>query len=102
MSAVDHAGLEQLEVGDISVLALKLAHLLDVLVLLHDERRGIVALAVDQGENRQAFFPAVLAREPTGGLGEEQETGEEDKGRDHLDAPGDTESGVALGEAAAI
>jgi len=48
------------------------------------------------GQHNEGFVPAVLACEPTGGVGEEEEAGEEDDGRDQLDSPWDSEGGSAL------
>ena len=66
MSAIDHVRLEQLQVGDVSVAALKFAHVLDLLELMHDEGCLSIAFGVDEGENIVAFFPAILAGEPSG------------------------------------
>lgn len=102
MGAVDHVRLEELQVADIGVAALKLAHFLDLFKLALDEGRVDISLAVDQGQHRMAVFPAVLAGEPTRGLGKEQQPEEEQDGRDHLETPWDPEGSGALDEAAAI
>lgn len=56
---------EELPVGHISIVALELAHLLDVLELAFDEGAVRVALAMHQCKDPVAVVPAILACEPT-------------------------------------
>ncbi len=65
MCPIDHIRFKQLQIGHISVVALKFAHVLDILQFAHDKRRIGVAVAVDECENGVAIFPAVLAGQPT-------------------------------------
>ena len=99
---VEHVGLEELQEGRVGVAPFELAHGFDVLELLDDERAVRVASAVDEGEHGVAVFPAILAREPAGGLGQEVHADQEEDRRDHLDAPGDTEGGRAVDLGAAV
>lgn len=57
---------------------------------------------MDEREHGVAFFPAVFACEPSGGLGEEDHSDEEEHSWYHLHTPGDTEGGGALDVAAAV
>lgn len=100
--AVDHRGFEQLQVANVGVVALELAHVLDLIIFQLHERGVRVALAVDQGQNSVALLPAVLTCQPTGRLRQDRHSEEEENGRDHLKAPGDTEGGGAVNEAAAV
>lgn len=102
MGAVDHARLQQLEVGNVGVLALELDSGLNLLELGLDEAVGAVALAVDEGQDVFALLPAILAGEPTRGLGQEKHSEEEQDGRDSLQAPGNTEGGGAVNEGGAV
>ena len=68
MGAIDHLGLEELEVRHVGVVAFELAHVFDFLQLGEDEAVVGVALAVDEGQDGVAVFPAILAGEPAGGL----------------------------------
>ena len=62
---VNHVGLEEIQVCNVGVSALKLAHVLDILEFVRDEGMVRITLAVDEGENGLAIFPSVLAGEPT-------------------------------------
>ena len=99
---VDHVWLEEFEERGVGVLAFEFAHVFDVLVFLQDERAVGVSLAVDEGEHGVAVFPAVFAREPAGGFGQEAHADEEKDGRDHLDTPWDAEGGGAVDFRAAV
>lgn len=95
-STVEHLGLEQLQVRNVGVLALELAHLANLLHLSHDEGAVGVTVTVDQSQNRLTFLPAVLAGQPTRGLREPDHADEEEDGGDHLDTPGNAEDGGAV------
>ena len=92
VGSVDHVRFEQLEVRDVGVVALELAHVLDILELSGNEGAVRVAFAVDEGENGMAIFPAVLASQPPRRFGQEDHAEEETDGRDHLKSPWDAES----------
>ena len=77
-------------------MALELAHLTDLLHLSHDEGAVGIAVTVNEGQNGLALLPAVLAGQPTGGLGEPDHADEKEDGGDHLDTPGNTEDGSAV------
>lgn len=85
---MNHVGLEKIEVCDIGVAALKLAHVLDILELVGNEWVVWVALAMDQREHGMALLPSILPCEPTRRFGQEHHHEEEEKGREHLQAPG--------------
>jgi hypothetical protein len=51
---------------------------------------------VEVGKVEVSFLPAVVLGEPSRRLGEEEETAEEDKTRDGLDAPCDAEGGGTI------
>jgi hypothetical protein len=102
MGAVEHVGLEELQIADIGVAALKLAHLLDFFKFALDEGGIGIALAVNQGQYRMAILPAVLASEPSRRLGKNQQTEEEQDGRNHLETPWDPEGSGAIDKAAAV
>lgn len=91
MGAVDHVGFKQLEIADIGIVALELAHVLDILELAVHPGAVRVALAVNEDEDGMAVFPSVLSRKPTGRFWERKHAEEEDDGRDHLEAPWDAE-----------
>jgi hypothetical protein len=95
MSAVDHVGFEEFKVGDIGILALKLAHGLNFLILAEDEGSVGVAFTVDEGQHSEAILPAVLTGQPTGRLGQQHHAEEEEDGGNHLQTPGNTEGGSA-------
>lgn len=65
MGTVDHVGLEELEIGDISISSFKLADIPDLLQLSLDKGRVWVTVAVDQSENSVALLPPVLTGEPS-------------------------------------
>ena len=60
VQTVDHVGLEELEVVDISILALEFAHVLNLLKLDLNKSVIAVTLAVDECENIVAVLPAIL------------------------------------------
>lgn len=93
---MDHVGLEQVKVGDIGMLALKLAHVLDVLQLVGNKGVVRISLAVDESEHSMAVLPAVLAGEPTRRLGKQHHHEEEEEGGDHLETPWDTPGGSVV------
>lgn len=62
----DHVGLDELEEGDVGVVALEFAHVFDVLEFADHEGAVGVAFAVDKSQHGVAFVPAVLPSEPTG------------------------------------
>ena len=93
VGAVDHLGLEELEVRYVGVVALELAHVFDFLQLGEDEAVVGVAFAVNEGQDGVAIFPAVLAGKPAGRLGEKEEHQTEENGWKHLQAPWDAEGG---------
>ncbi len=99
---VDHVRLEEFQEGRVGVLAFEFAHVFDVFEFLDHEWAVRVAFAVHEGEYGVAFFPAVFAREPARGFGEEAHADEEEDRRDHLHAPRDPERGGALDFGAAI
>ena len=105
MCSVDHVGFEQLEIGDISVVTLKFAHLLDVLVFKQNKGVVGVAVTVDERKNGVAVFPTVFAGKPTWRFGERYHAEEENDGGNHLQPPRDTEccwtvdEGTAVGDA---
>lgn len=51
---------------------------------------------MQQGKSVDGLLPALLSSQPTGGFGEERQSGEQDEGRDSLNTPGDAERGGAL------
>lgn len=93
---VEHLRLEQVQVGNIGVAALKLAHVLDVLQFVGDKRVVRITLAVHEGQHGTAVLPAVLAGEPTRRLGQKHHHEEEEEGGDHLEAPWDTPRGSVV------
>ena len=99
---VDHVGLEELEEGGVGVAAFEFANVFNVLEFLGDEGAVWVTFAVDEGEHGMAVFPAIFAREPARGFGEEAHADEEKDGRDHLDTPRDAECGGAVDFRAAV
>ena len=99
---VDHVRLEEFQEGGVGVLAFEFAHVFDVFEFLDHEGAVRVAFAVHEGEYGVAFFPAIFAREPTRGFGEEAHADEEQDRGDHLHAPRDPERGGALDFGAAI
>lgn len=82
-----------MEVRDIGMATFKLAHILDVLQLHGDKWMIHIAVAVHQAQHRTALLPAVLARQPSRRFGQQHHHQEEEDGRDHLQAPRDTEGG---------
>lgn len=50
-----------------------------------------VAIAMEQGQSVDRVLPAVLGRQPTGAVREEEKAKEEDRSRNNLDTPGDAE-----------
>lgn len=94
--AVDHIGLEQIQVGNIGMLTLKLAHVLDVLQLVGNKGVVRISLAVNESKHGTAVLPAVLTGEPTRGLGKKHHHEEEEEGGDHLEAPWDTPGGSVV------
>ena len=101
---VDHIWFEELDPRSISVIALKFTHVFDVLEFLHHKGAVRVAFSMDEGQDGVAFFPAVLAREPTGRFGQEAHADEQQDGRDHLQPPrnaecrGPVDLGAAVGD----
>ena len=63
---VDHVWFEEFQERSVGVVAFEFAHCFDILELLDNEGTVRVAFAVDESEHGVAFFPAILAREPTG------------------------------------
>jgi hypothetical protein len=61
MGTIDHVRLEQLEIGNVGVVALKLAHFLDLLQFKLDKRIVRIAFTMNQGEDGMAIFPPVLS-----------------------------------------
>ena len=102
MSPVDHVGFEQLEVGDIGIVALELAHVLDVLELSGNEGAVRIAFTVDEGQNGMAIFPAVFASQPSRRFGQEKHAEEEADGWDHLKSPWNAESLWSVEEGASV
>lgn len=102
MCAVDHVRLNEFEVADVGVVALKLAHRLDFLVFAEDEGSVGVAVSVDKGENRKTLFPPVFAGEPAGGFRKNHHAEEEEDGRDHLQTPRDAEGGGTVDIAGSV
>ena len=66
VSPVDHVWLEEFQERSVGVVAFEFAHGFDILELLNNKGTVRVAFAVDESEHGVAFFPAILAREPTG------------------------------------
>lgn len=64
MSSINHVGLEELEIGDVSMATFEFAHVLDFIELKQDEWRIAVALCVDESEHIVTLFPAIFACEP--------------------------------------
>ena len=93
VGTVDHVGLEEVKVGDVLVAGFKSAHLLDVAQLQGDQLAVGVALSVDQSENAVAFFPAVVAGEPTGRFRKEEHSDGKKESWDDLESPGNAERG---------
>lgn len=84
------------------MLALKLAHVLDVLQFVGDKGVVRVTLAVDESKDSSAVLPAVLAGEPTRRLGKEHHHEEEEEGGDHLKTPWDTPSSSVVADGVVI
>ena len=102
MGSVDHVRLQKLEIRDIGIVALELAHLFDVLKFPRDPRTIGVAFAVNQCQDCVAVFPAVLASKPTGRFWEEKHAGKKNDGWNHLQSPWHTERFWSIKEGAAI
>ena len=91
MGAVDHSGLEKFPIGDIGVCALKFDDFSDLSHFLLNEWRVDISFSVDQSEDVDSVFPAVLLCEPTWRFWQEDESEEEEDGWEHLKAPWDSE-----------
>ena len=102
MSPIDHVRLQQLEVRDIGVVALELAHVFDILKFSGNEGTMRIAFSVDERQNCMAIFPAVFASEPSRRFGQEDHAKEETDGWDHLKSPGNTESFRSVEEGASV
>jgi hypothetical protein len=119
MRAVDHLRLEQLKVCYVGISAFKFTHLLDLVELKQHEWRIAIALCVDKSQHAVAFFPAVIARQPSvprsavsqpgfgdrdlpGTLWEEKESKKEEDGGNHLQAPWDAEGRCSVDVTAAV
>ena len=95
VGSVDHVGLEKLEVGNVGVAALELAHILDLFEFAEDEGIVLVAFGVDKSENLMRLLPAVTAGQPTRRFGHEHETQDQAKSRNHLQSPWNAKRGSA-------
>ena len=102
MGSVDHVRLEELKERGICVVALKLAHVLDILQFFIHKWAVGVALAMHKRKNSMTVLPAILAGEPTRRLREEAHSDEEEDGWNHLETPWNTECGGAVDEGAAV
>ena len=94
---IDHLGTEQVDVGDVLVLAFKLAHVADILQLDGDKGGIHIALGMDVGQNLLTFLPAIPLCEPTGGFGEEEDSDVQEQSGDHLETPGQSPGGRTVG-----
>ncbi len=83
--SIDHVWLEKLKIGDIGVVALELAHILDFLHFTHNKRAVWVAFAVHKGKHSVSLIPAIFAGKPTRRFREEYHSDEETDGGDHLE-----------------
>lgn len=95
-STVEHGGLEQLEICHVLVLSLEFAQVLNLLHFCDHKRAVGVTFAMNQRQNRVAFFPTIFARQPTGRLGEEKHANKKEDGGNHLDTPRNPEAGSAV------
>lgn len=76
---------EQLEVTLCFMLVVKSDGLLNLRVLSLDPRIIDITMSVQFRKGPEALLLAAVIDEPTGTLGEEQDQGDEDHGRDDLD-----------------
>lgn len=93
---VDHLRSEEIQVGDVGVAALKLAHVLDVLQLIGDKGVVRVTLAMNEAENVAGFLPAVFACKPARRLRERDHENEKKSSGEHLETPRKTPSSCAV------
>ena len=102
MGTLDHIWLKELEKSNIGIVSLKLAHVLNLLQF--DLNKGIVWIAatVNKCENSMAILPSVLSCKPTRRFWQPEETEEQENGRKHLQAPGNSEGSNSIDVAAAI
>jgi hypothetical protein len=61
VGTIDHVRLEQLEIGNVSIVPFKLAHLLDFLEFELDKGIVRIAFTMNQREHSVTVFPAVLS-----------------------------------------
>ena len=97
MRSIDHVWLEQLQIRNVAVAGLEFTHVLDILVLVCNERAIWVSFTMNKSQHPVAVFPSVLACEPTWGLWKEDHGEEQADGRNHLKTPGDSEGRWAIG-----
>lgn len=64
-SSVEHVWLEKIKIGNISVTAFKLAHLLDIFKFEGHEGAIPITFSVDESQNIMAVLPSVLSCKPT-------------------------------------
>ena len=102
MKTVDHVGFEEFHIARISVVAFELAHVFNLLEFALDKAMVAVAFTVNESEDIMTFFPTVASSEPTGRLWREEQSDEENHGRNHLEAPRQAEGCIASDEAAAV
>lgn len=102
VGAVDHVGFEELEEASISILALKLAHILNVLEFAEDEDAVRITLPMHECQHSMAFLPTIFPSQPSRRLGQEAHSDEQQDCGNHLQAPRHAEGGGAFDERTAV
>lgn len=87
MGAVEHSRLEKIKVGNVGVLTLKFAHVLDILEFVRDKWVVRIPFTVDKRKNGVAILPPVFASQPSRRLGQKQHHAEKEYCGDHLKTP---------------
>jgi hypothetical protein len=65
-SSVQHGKFEQIQICDVFIDPIELAHVPDVFELKHHKWTPWIPFSVGESKHGVAFFPAVLAGEPAG------------------------------------
>lgn len=96
-NTLEHSWFKEDLVAGVRLFAFDSQGFLNLAVLGKDFGVVDIAVSVEPSEDLDGLFPTVFACQPTGGLGEEEETDKEDDARHDLNAPGNAERGGALG-----
>lgn len=102
MRPINIFGREEIDITHLGTGAFNIDPLSNLLKLASHPRTVRITFPVRENKDLLTFLPTILGGEPARRLGEDNHAEEENDGGDHLECPGNSESGVTVDEGTSV